>query len=87
MCIRDRRYVWDYFQQLAAYATAHNEIHATEIKKGVIMMCSVDGFYQEFVLEGREFERAADAWNTRLENFILLLEQTQDQAQDQEEAH
>ena len=84
---RRRRYVWDYFQQLAAYATAHNEIHATEIKKGVIMMCSVDGFYQEFVLEGREFERAADAWNTRLENFILLLEQTQDQAQDQEEAH
>jgi hypothetical protein len=71
---RRRSYVWDYFQQLAAYATAHNEIHGTEIKKGVIMMCSVDGFYQEFVLEGREFERAADAWNTRLENFIQSIQ-------------
>jgi len=37
-------------------------------------MCSVDGFYQEFVLEGREFERAADAWNTRLENFIQSIQ-------------
>jgi len=51
----------------------------------VIMMCSVDCFYQEFVLEGREFERAADAWNTRLENFIqsiqtLPLEQTENQS-------
>jgi len=48
-------------------------------------MCSVDGFYQEFVLEGREFERAADAWNTRLENFIAsLLEQTDSREQNQE---
>jgi len=82
---RRRQYVWDYFQQLAAYAMAHNELYGTEIKKGVIMMCSVDCFYQEFVLEGREFERAADAWNTRLENFIqsiqtLPLEQTENQS-------
>jgi genome maintenance exonuclease 1 len=81
---RRRQYVWDYFQQLAAYAMAHNELYGTEIKKGVIMMCSVDCFYQEFVLEGREFERAADAWNTRLENFIGLLEQTDSQQQNQD---
>jgi len=31
----------------------------------------VDCFYQEFVLEGREFERAVDAWNERLERFSL----------------
>ena len=84
---RRRQYVWDYFQQLAAYAMAHNELYGTEIKKGVIMMCSVDCFYQEFVLEGREFERAADAWNTRLENFIGLLEQTESQSQAKAEDH
>ena len=67
---RRRSYLWDYFQQLAAYALAHNELFGTQIKKGVIMMCSVDCFYQEFVLEGREFERAVDAWNLRLDNFI-----------------
>ena len=53
---------------------AHNEVYGTEIKKGVIMMCSVDCFYQEFVLEGREFERAAEAWNTRLDNFIQSIQ-------------
>ena len=71
---RRREYLWDYFQQLAAYAMAHNEVYGTEIKKGVIMMCSVDCFYQEFVLEGREFERAAEAWNTRLDNFIQSIQ-------------
>jgi len=69
---KSRRYVWDYFQQLAAYATAHNALHDTDIRKGVIMMCSVDGFYQEFVLESREFDRAVEAWNERVDQFSLL---------------
>jgi hypothetical protein len=69
---------------------AHNEVYGTEIKKGVIMMCSVDCFYQEFVLEGREFERAAEAWNTRLEKFIQSiqppsLEQSQPETETEEE--
>jgi genome maintenance exonuclease 1 len=64
--------VWDYFQQLAAYSLAHNELYGTDIEKGVIMMCSVDCLYQEFVLEGDEFKRAADAWMERVEKFSLL---------------
>ena len=30
---RRRKYLWDYFQQLAAYALAHNELFGTQIKK------------------------------------------------------
>jgi genome maintenance exonuclease 1 len=63
--------VWDYFQQLAAYALAHNELYGTDIQKGVVMMCSVDCLYQEFVLEGDEFKRAAEAWMERVEKFSL----------------
>jgi hypothetical protein len=33
------------------------------------MMCSVDCLYQEFVLEGSEFDRAAEAWMDRVEKF------------------
>jgi hypothetical protein len=66
-----RQWVWDYFQQLAAYSLAHNELYGTDIQKGVIMMCSVDCLYQEFVLEGDEFKRAADAWLERVEKFNL----------------
>ena len=64
-----RQWVWDYFQQLAAYSLAHNELYGTDIHKGVIMMCSVDCLYQEFVLEGSEFDRAAEAWMDRVEKF------------------
>ena len=34
-------------------------------------MCSVDCLYQEFVLEGDEFKRAADTWLERVEKFSL----------------
>ena len=33
------------------------------------MMCSIDCLYQEFVLEGDEFKRAADTWMERVEKF------------------
>ena len=69
-----RQWVWDYFQQLAAYALAHNELYGTEIEKGVILMCSVDCLYHEFVLEGDEFKRAVDAWLERVEKFNLPLD-------------
>ena len=72
-----RQWVWDYFQQLAAYSLAHNELYGTDIEKGVIMMCSVDCLYQEFVLEGDEFKRAADAWMERVEKFSLLPKEPQ----------
>ena len=73
-----RQWVWDYFQQLAAYSLAHNELYGTDIEKGVIMMCSVDCLYQEFVLEGDEFKRAADAWMERVEKFSLLPKQEEE---------
>ena len=66
-----RQWVWDYFQQLAAYTLAHNELYNTDIEKGVILMCSMDCLYQEFILEGDEFKRAADAWLERVEKFSL----------------
>jgi genome maintenance exonuclease 1 len=73
-----RQWVWDYFQQLAAYALAHNELYGTDIQKGVIMMCSVDCLYQEFILEGDEFKRAAEAWMERVEKFSLPTEEEPD---------
>ena len=52
-----REWIEDYCLQLAAYATAHNFIYKTEITKGVVMMCSKDNYYQEFVVEGKEFQQ------------------------------
>ena len=52
-----REWIEDYCLQLAAYAMAHNFIYKTNITKGVIMMCSKDLFYQEFVIQGSEFKK------------------------------
>jgi genome maintenance exonuclease 1 len=74
-------YIGDYFLQLCAYAQAHNEMHGTNIKKGVILMCcqpkeiepGVFGTpqYQEFVIEGDEFAHWSNEWNKRVELYYL----------------
>ena len=76
---KKREWIDDYFLQLAAYALAHNEVYGTNIRKGVIFMCvapkeSSPGIwtkpeYQEFVVEGLEFDKYKDKWFERLEQY------------------
>lgn len=66
---KKREWIEDYFLQLAAYAEAHNEIHGTKINKGVVLMCSADYKYQEFISEGTEFDMWKDLWWKRVEEY------------------
>jgi hypothetical protein len=66
---KKREWIEDYFLQLAAYANAHNEVHGTKIRKGVIFMCSADNIYQEFIIEGNEFDSWSDKWFQKLEQY------------------
>ena len=66
---KKREWIDDYFVQLAAYANAHNEVHGTKIRKGVIFMCSAANEYQEFIIEGDEFDKYTDMWFKRCEQF------------------
>ena len=78
-----REWIDDYFMQLCAYAEAHNEVYGTRIRKGVVLMCVKPDLdadhniigepkYQEFVLEGAEFDKYRDLWWRRVEQFYLL---------------
>lgn len=67
--LKKREWIDDYFVQLAAYATAHNEVHGTNIRKGVIFMCTADNVYQEFIIEGNEFDSWVDKWFKRVEQY------------------
>jgi genome maintenance exonuclease 1 len=78
-----REWIDDYFMQLCAYAEAHNEVHGTRIKKGVVLMCVKPDLdanhnivgqpqYQEFVLEGAEFEHYRTLWWKKVEQYYLL---------------
>jgi len=66
---KKREWIEDYFLQLAAYANAHNEVHGTNIRKGVIFMCSAANEYQEFIVEGNEFDEWTTRWFRRLEEY------------------
>jgi genome maintenance exonuclease 1 len=67
--VKKREWIDDYFIQSAAYATAHNEVYGTNIRKGVIFMCTADNQYLEFILEGNEFDTYVDKWFQRCEQY------------------
>jgi len=69
----------DYFLQLTAYALAHNQVHGTNIRKGVIMMCVKppeltpgqwgEPEYQQFILDPNDFDMWSNRWFDRLEEY------------------
>jgi hypothetical protein len=71
---RPKKVEWigDYFLQLVFYGTAHNEIFGTNISTGVIMMCSADYQYQEFVVDGSDWDYWEGRMWERLEHFYSL---------------
>jgi genome maintenance exonuclease 1 len=48
-------WIEDMFLQLAAYAMAHDQVYGTRVEQGVILMCSKDGFFQRFIVNGKKF--------------------------------
>jgi len=76
-------WITDYFLQLTAYAEAHNEVHGTNINKGVILMCvkpteiepgkySKAPEYMEFIIEGDEFNKWKKEWWKRVEQYYEM---------------
>jgi len=66
---KKEEWIGDYKMQLAAYAMAHDYMHKTQITKGVIMMCSKDNYYQEFVIEGEEFKKCKHKWLQKVSDY------------------
>ena len=69
---KQREGIGDYFLQMAAYGMAHDAVYGTNIEQGVIMMCSKDGLYQQFVIEGEEFRDAKHNFLRRLDGFYSM---------------
>lgn len=67
--VKRREWIEDYFIQLAAYSQSHDEVHGTKIRKGVILMCTPECVYQEFIIEGAEFQKYTDMWWKRVEEY------------------
>jgi len=70
----------DYYLQLTAYALAHNQVHGTNICKGVVLMCVSPKMndklevieqpvYQEFILKPQDFSYWESKWWDRVEQY------------------
>jgi len=66
---KKREWIEDYCLHLAAYGMAHDYMHKTQIDKAVIMMCSKDNYYQEFVIEGEEYRQYKYKWLGRVSKY------------------
>jgi genome maintenance exonuclease 1 len=66
---KKREWIEDYCLQLAAYGMAHDFVYRTAITKGVIMMCSKDNYYQEFVIAGEEYRKYKHKWLERVNEY------------------
>lgn len=80
---KKEEWVDDYKLQLCAYAEAHNEVYGSNIRKGVILMAvkpETDEMgnvktvpeYQEFVVQGEEWELWRQQWWKRVEEYYTL---------------
>jgi genome maintenance exonuclease 1 len=72
-------WIEDYYLQMTAYALAHNKVHGTNIRKGVVFMCVKppeitplvwgDPSYQEFILTPDIFDYWEKQWWNRVEQY------------------
>ncbi len=65
-------YIQDYFLQLGAYTLAHDVVHGTRMKVGIILLCTKDILFQEFKIEGAELEMYQNLFLGRVKKFYEL---------------
>ena len=65
-------FIQDYLLQLGAYTLAHDVVHGTKMKAGVILLCTVDNLYQEFKIEGAELEMYQNLFLGRVKKFYEM---------------
>ena len=70
---KKKEWIEDYYLQIAAYAMAHDYVHKSTIKKGVIMVCTPDLYYQEFVVSGAELRQYKHKFLKRLDMYHDLI--------------
>jgi PD-(D/E)XK nuclease superfamily len=72
---KKEEWIEDYYLQLTAYALAHNKVHGSNIRKGVVLMCvkpkteDEEPVYQEFILKPERFDYWETQWWNRVEQY------------------
>ena len=79
---RPKKVEWieDYYMQIAAYAMAHDYLHKSNIKQGIIMVCTPDLYFQEFRFQGIELKKWKHKFLKRLDMYHELIHDEKEQA-------
>ena len=77
---KKKEWVEDYFLQIAAYSMAHDYVHGSQIRQGVIMMCTPDLYFQEFRFTDHELRQYKHKFLKRLDMYHDLLHDEKERA-------
>ena len=66
---RKKEWIEDYYLQIAAYAMAHDYVYKSQIRQGVIMVCTPDLYYQEFRITDHELRTWKHRFLKRLDMY------------------
>ena len=77
---KKKEWVEDYYLQIAAYAMAHDYVHGSAIRQGVIMMCTPDLYYQEFRITDHELRTWKHKFLKRLDMYHEIKFSEKEQA-------
>jgi genome maintenance exonuclease 1 len=58
--------------QIAAYAMAHDFVHGSHIRQGIIMVCTPDLYFQEFRFQDSELREWKHKWLKRLDEYYKI---------------
>ena len=77
---KKKEWIEDYYLQISAYAMAHDYVHGSSIRQGVIMMCTPDLYYQEFRITDHELREYKHKFLKRLDMYHEIKNDEKEQA-------
>jgi len=73
-------WIEDYYLQVAAYAMAHDQAYGSNIRQGVILVCTPDLYLQEFRFQDHDMRKWRHAFLKRLDQYYEMQRDEKEQA-------
>ena len=70
---KKEEWIEDYYLQIAAYAMAHDHIYGSNIRQGVILVCTPDLYMQEFRFQDADMRKWRHKFLKRLDEYYEIM--------------
>ncbi len=78
---KNPEWIEDYYLQIAAYCMAHDAVYGSNIRQGIIMVCTPDLYFQEFRFQDADLRNWKWKWLERLNMYHELKRDYKEEAQ------